>query len=78
VKWGRAVVDRQGKPVRVSKCERYRVVTRQMASGRSGYFNARAYEAQRANGSRIGKLQDSLADALDAVEFEHDPNWEPE
>jgi len=78
VKWKRAVLDKSDKTVRVSKCERFRVLTREMASGRNGYFTAHAYEAMRADGSRIGaNLYDTLIEALDAVEFENDPNWEP-
>jgi hypothetical protein len=49
-----------------------------MASGRNGYFNARTYEALRADGSRIGNLCDSLVEALDECEYVNDPNWEPE
>lgn len=77
VKWSPAVVDRLGRSVRISKCERFRVVTRSMASGRNGHFNARAYEALRADGSRIGALCDTLVEALDACEYVNDPNWEP-
>lgn len=77
IQWKRAERDKYGDAFRVSKCGRYRVVTMRMASGRNGYWNARAYEAQRANGTRIGNLQDSLSDALDACEYENDPSWEP-
>ena len=78
VKWGKPTVQGSRK-VRVSKCGRFRIVTMAMASGRAGYFNARAYESTLANGKRIGRhLHDTLEGALDAVEWENDPNWEPE
>ena len=79
VKWKAPVKEGHGtKLVRESKCGRFRNVSKNMASGRNGYFNARAYEPQRADGTRIGReLQDKLSDALDVVESENDPNWEP-
>jgi hypothetical protein len=78
VKWGRPTRDKYGDAVRVSKCGRFRVLTMPMASGRNGYWNARAYDAQRADGTRIGKrVHDTLIEALDACEFENDPTWEP-
>lgn len=63
--------------VRSSKCGRFIVRTKRMASGRNGHWNARAYSAERIDGTRIGRLHDTLSDALDAVERENDPNWEP-
>lgn len=78
VKWGKPTEDRGGKFIRESKCKRFRIVTRRMASGRNGYFNTPAYDPRRADGTRIGReLCDTLAEALDMVESENDPNWEP-
>ena len=81
LRWKKAV--RVGsRLVRVSKCERFEVVTRQMASGRAGYFNARAYQAKHHSGPKkgeqIGPLEETLENALDACEWENDPSWEPD
>ncbi len=78
VKWNRPEPDKYGDAVRVSKCGRFRIQTMKMASGRNGYWNARAYELQTPDGKRLGKvLHDQLIDALDAAEYSNDPNWEP-
>lgn len=78
VKWDKPV-QQHSKIIRTSKCGRFRIVTRRMASGRNGHFNAKAYSPEFADGKRIGKdLRDTLTDALDAVEQANDPNWEPE
>ncbi len=77
VRWGAPQNDKYGDAVRTSKCGRYRIVTRRMASARNGFWNAKAYRAERADGRQIGRLQDYLIDALDLVEFDNDPNWEP-
>lgn len=76
VRWRAPARDRYDNAVRESKCGRFKVTTRAMASGRNGYWNDRAYLAERADGTRIGRLHDTLTEALDAVEFENDPNWE--
>jgi hypothetical protein len=78
VKWHQPARDRFGKQVRTSKCGRYRIITRAMLSGKGGSFNSKAYEVQRADGSRVvSELQNTLSDALDVVEVDNDPNWEP-
>lgn len=63
--------------VRLSKDGRFRIRSMRMASARNGCWNERAYSAERADGRRIGPLNDTFQDALDAVELENDPNWEP-
>lgn len=79
VKWGKATATTGSRYERLSKCGRFRIVSLFMASGRNGYFNARAYSPERiADGKRLCRdLCDKLEDALDAVEWENDPNWEP-
>lgn len=77
VKWNKATETRTGNAERLSKCGRFRIVSKRMASGRNGHFNARAYAAERVDGTRIGRLCDTLRDALDLVEYENDPSWEP-
>ncbi len=78
VKWGRPQKDKYDNTFRVSKCGRYKVVTHEMASGRNGFFNDRAYETLRlADGTRIGALNDTLEMALDVADYDNDPNWEP-
>lgn len=78
VKWLKPVANELGKVVRKSKCGRYQIVTKKYATMRKGSFTNVAYEAQRADGTRIGRdAHDKLSDALDEVEMDHDPNWEP-
>lgn len=78
IKWFRPKKYRGTRLERVSKCGRFQVITYSMASGRPGYFNARAYEAL-VDGRRIGReLHDTLEMALDACETENNPNWEPD
>lgn len=77
VRWGKAADTRSLSKIRTSKCGRYRIVTMAMSSS-NGYWNTRAYSAERADGTRIGRHpHDYLEDAMDAVEFDNDPNWEP-
>lgn len=79
VQWGRPVKER-GNEVRTSKCGRYRIVKRSMASSRNGCWNAKEYDPQKANGSSWVRLTrfpyDRLGDALDFIESDNDPNWE--
>ena len=77
VRWSKATRNDYGQAVRVSKCGRFHVVSRRMASVRAGHWNARAYELTRPDGTRIGRLRDTLQEALDEAEFFNDPNWEP-
>jgi hypothetical protein len=77
VLWRAPQNDKYGDAVRTSKCGRYRIVTLRMASARNGFWNAKAYRAERAGGKQIGTLQDYLVDALDLVEFDNNPEWEP-
>lgn len=82
VQWCKPAPNNYGEPLRVSKCGRYRVQTMKMASGRNGYWNARAYSAEFAarpdRWIRIGRLCDTLEEALDAVDCKNDPTWEPD
>lgn len=78
VKWGRAVEKGTGSE-RLSKCGRFRIVTRFMASGRNGHFNTPAYSPERVSDGRrlCREMCDTLASAMDEVEWANDPNWEP-
>lgn len=77
VKWS-VRRDLHGRVVRSSRCGRFVIRTKHMASARNGCWTARAYAAERVDGTRIGRLHDTLSDALDAVELKNDPNWEPD
>lgn len=77
VKWGRPAKDRYNHVIRTSKCGRFRIETRKMASARNGYWNAVAYEPQHADGTRAAPLQDTLEDALNSIEWIVNPSWTP-
>jgi hypothetical protein len=80
IKWSKAVKNKYGDLVRTSKCGRYKVVTRTMASARNGCWNAREYDPQKADGTRLGgkHMQESFEFALDIIEYDNNPDWEPD
>lgn len=80
IKWCKPVRGKYGDVTRTSKCGKYKVVSREMASSGNGCWNAKEFDPQRADGTRIGGKyrQESLAMALDAIEGDNNPDWEPD
>lgn len=82
IQWRRATREKNGDFVRLSKCGRFRVTTRTMASANNGCWNARHYIPEQLEDGKWVRLHkgnqgayDVLAHALDHVETVVDPNW---